>query len=165
MRKLPDTDKTVRCTFPSASGAPPSLRSAATIPAFSYPEAAARALGRAADRGDWLHRPAGIVSGELRQPEQQIDERVLVGGRRAAIPADERPCLPVAHELASVDVRQRCKSELGVADQLGEDAARAERDERAEDRILHGPPRGRRARSACGSHIPNVRRAPRVGER
>ena len=54
-------DKTVLCAFLSAKGAPASLRSAAPVPSFSYPEAAARALGRAAERGDWLHRPAGAV--------------------------------------------------------------------------------------------------------
>jgi acyl-CoA synthetase (NDP forming) len=31
------------------------------VPAFRYPESAARALGRAADRTDWLRRPAGTV--------------------------------------------------------------------------------------------------------
>ncbi|HZR95747.1 MAG TPA: GNAT family N-acetyltransferase, partial [Gaiellaceae bacterium] len=54
-------EKTVLCAFVSAKGAPPSLRSAAPVPAFAYPEAAARALGRAAERGAWLHRPAGVV--------------------------------------------------------------------------------------------------------
>ncbi|HET8528679.1 MAG TPA: GNAT family N-acetyltransferase [Gaiellaceae bacterium] len=60
-------EKTVLCTFLSAKGAPASLRAAAPVPAFSYPEAAARALGRAAERGDWLHRPAGVV------PELELD--------------------------------------------------------------------------------------------
>ena len=40
------------------------------------------------------------------------------------------------HELVRVDVGQRRDSERRVADQLGEHAAGAERDERAEDRIL-----------------------------
>jgi acetyl coenzyme A synthetase (ADP forming)-like protein len=54
-------DKPVLCVFVSAKGAPPSLRSAANVPAFDYPEAAARALGRAAERGEWLRRAAGAV--------------------------------------------------------------------------------------------------------
>ncbi|HEU5477802.1 MAG TPA: GNAT family N-acetyltransferase [Gaiellaceae bacterium] len=54
-------DKPVLCVFVSAKGAPPSLRGSATVPAFGYPEAAARALGRAAERGEWLRRPAGTV--------------------------------------------------------------------------------------------------------
>ncbi|HEY2355582.1 MAG TPA: GNAT family N-acetyltransferase [Gaiellaceae bacterium] len=54
-------DKPVLCVFISAKGAPASLRSAADVPAFTYPEAAARALGRAAERGEWLRQPAGTV--------------------------------------------------------------------------------------------------------
>ena len=53
--------KPVLCTFLSAKGAPASLRSAAHVPWFAYPEAAARALGRAVERGDWLSRPAGTL--------------------------------------------------------------------------------------------------------
>ena len=54
-------EKPVLCAFLSAKGAPASLRSHASVPSFAYPEAAARALGRAADRGDWLRRPAGTL--------------------------------------------------------------------------------------------------------
>jgi acetate---CoA ligase (ADP-forming) len=61
------TDKPVLCVFVSAKGAPPTLRGAANVPAFAYPEAAARALGRAAERGEWLRRPAGAV------PELELD--------------------------------------------------------------------------------------------
>ena len=44
--------------------------------------------------------------------------------------------MPDVDELVRVDVRQRREPEVGVADQLGEHAARAEGDERAEDRVL-----------------------------
>ena len=54
-------DKAVLCAFMSAKGAPASLQSVATVPSFPYPEAAARALNRAAERGDWLRRPAGTI--------------------------------------------------------------------------------------------------------
>ena len=60
-------DKTVLCAFMSAKGAPASLQSVTPIPAFPYPEAAARALSRAAERGDWLRRPAGTI------PELLVD--------------------------------------------------------------------------------------------
>jgi acyl-CoA synthetase (NDP forming) len=43
------------------------LRSVVPIPSFAYPEAAAHALGRAAGRGEWLHRAAGVV------PELDVD--------------------------------------------------------------------------------------------
>ncbi len=60
-------DKPVLCTFLSSRGAPATLRSVAPVPAFDYPEAAARALSRAAERGEWLRRPAGTV------PELEVD--------------------------------------------------------------------------------------------
>jgi acetyl coenzyme A synthetase (ADP forming)-like protein len=53
--------KPVLCAFLSAKGAPDSLCSVAPVPAFAYPEAAARALSRAAERGEWLRRPAGAL--------------------------------------------------------------------------------------------------------
>jgi len=43
----------------AAEGSPASLRSMAPIPSFDFPESAARALGRAAERAEWLRRPAG----------------------------------------------------------------------------------------------------------
>lgn len=60
-------EKPVLCAFLSAKGAPASLRSVAPVPSFAYPEAAARALGRAAERGDWLRRPTGTL------PELEVD--------------------------------------------------------------------------------------------
>jgi acyl-CoA synthetase (NDP forming) len=54
-------EKPVLCSFVSSRGAPASLRTAARVPAFAYPEAAARALGRAAERSRWLRRPAGTI--------------------------------------------------------------------------------------------------------
>jgi acyl-CoA synthetase (NDP forming) len=46
----------------SAAGLPDALRTRLSgLAAFSYPESAARALGRAADRSEWLRRQAGSV--------------------------------------------------------------------------------------------------------
>ena len=53
--------KPVLCAFLSAKGAPPGLQSVEKVPSFSYPEAAAKALGRAVERGEWLRRPAGTL--------------------------------------------------------------------------------------------------------
>ena len=75
-------DKPVLCTFVSAKGAPPSLRSEANVPSFDYPEAAARALGRAAERGEWLRRPAGATP-ELerdRKEAQAVVREAVAGG-------------------------------------------------------------------------------------
>jgi acetyl coenzyme A synthetase (ADP forming)-like protein len=55
------TGKPVLAAILAAQGAPATLRSAAHIPAFAYPEGAARALGRAAERAEWLRRSAGSV--------------------------------------------------------------------------------------------------------
>jgi acyl-CoA synthetase (NDP forming) len=51
-------DKPVLVSIISAAGTPDSLRSA-DVAAFAYPESAARALGRAAERAEWLRRPQG----------------------------------------------------------------------------------------------------------
>ena len=79
---------------------------------------------RAAPRRD------GSAAGRGRQ-------RVRVGRRRAAETGDEPPGLARRDELLRVGVGQRRDPEAGAADQLGLDAAWAERDQRAEDRILH----------------------------
>jgi acetyl coenzyme A synthetase (ADP forming)-like protein len=76
-------DKPVLCVFVSAKGAPASLRSAEDVPAFAYPEAAARALGRAAERGEWLRRPAGEVPERERDRDEAqavVHEAVAAGG-------------------------------------------------------------------------------------
>jgi acyl-CoA synthetase (NDP forming) len=54
-------DKPVLAAILAADGAPATLRSAANIPSFAYPEAAANALGRAVEHGEWLRRPVGTV--------------------------------------------------------------------------------------------------------
>src|SRR5581483_2178887 len=55
--------KPVLGVFVSRAGTPqPLLRGdGVRVAAFPYPEAAARALGRAAERAEWLRRPAGTV--------------------------------------------------------------------------------------------------------
>jgi acetyl coenzyme A synthetase (ADP forming)-like protein len=115
--------KPVLCAFLSAKGAPASLRSAAPVPSFTYPEAAARALGRAADRGDWLRRPAGST------PELEIDREAAEAVVAEALEADgdgwlepaqarrllEAYGLPVAPErvVVSVDEAVEAARELG----------------------------------------------------
>jgi acetate---CoA ligase (ADP-forming) len=58
--KAGTVDKPVLACVISAAGTPEALLSA-PVSAFAYPESAARALGRAADRGEWLRRPQGRV--------------------------------------------------------------------------------------------------------
>jgi acetyl coenzyme A synthetase (ADP forming)-like protein len=76
-------DKPVLCAFLSAKGAPVSLQSVAQVPSFAYPEAAAKALARAVERGEWLRQPAGEVPElELDRDEAQavVGEAVATGG-------------------------------------------------------------------------------------
>ena len=54
-------EKPVLAVVMSAEGIPAPLRTAHSVAAFGYPESAARALGRAAERADWLRRPLGSV--------------------------------------------------------------------------------------------------------
>jgi acetate---CoA ligase (ADP-forming) len=55
-------DKPVLASFISSGGTPAALlREPRRVAPFAYPESAARALGRAAERAAWLRRPAGVV--------------------------------------------------------------------------------------------------------
>jgi acyl-CoA synthetase (NDP forming) len=55
-------DKPVLAVLMSAEGSPAALRDAEhPIASFPYPESAARALGRAVERAEWLRRPAGTA--------------------------------------------------------------------------------------------------------
>jgi acetyl coenzyme A synthetase (ADP forming)-like protein len=55
------SDKPVLAVVMSSAGVPEALRSGSSAAAFGYPESAARALGRVADRAEWLRRPLGSV--------------------------------------------------------------------------------------------------------
>jgi acetyl coenzyme A synthetase (ADP forming)-like protein len=55
-------DKPVLAVVLSADGTPAILRDVdSPVATFAYPESAARALGLAAERAEWLRRPAGVV--------------------------------------------------------------------------------------------------------
>jgi len=57
-----DTDKPVLAVMMSANGTPPALlEDDCPVASFPYPESAARALGIAAARAEWLRRPASAV--------------------------------------------------------------------------------------------------------
>jgi acetyl coenzyme A synthetase (ADP forming)-like protein len=56
------TDKPVLAVLISREGTPAALRETGTsVASFAYPESAARALGLAARRAEWLRRPAGTI--------------------------------------------------------------------------------------------------------
>jgi acetyl coenzyme A synthetase (ADP forming)-like protein len=54
-------DKPVLAVIMTSEGTPAALRDAPHVASFNYPESAARALGRLADRAEWLRRPQGAV--------------------------------------------------------------------------------------------------------
>jgi acetyl coenzyme A synthetase (ADP forming)-like protein len=56
-----ETDKPVLAVLISHEGMPAALRDGSAVASFAYPESAARALGLAAARAEWLRRPAGTV--------------------------------------------------------------------------------------------------------
>jgi acetate---CoA ligase (ADP-forming) len=115
-------DKPVLCAFLSARGAPASLQSIAQVPAFAYPEAAAKALGRAVERGEWLRRPAGAVP-ELerdRDAAHAVVREVLAAGVDWLDPEQTRRLLeayglPVVPErlAATPDAAVEAARELG----------------------------------------------------
>jgi acetyl coenzyme A synthetase (ADP forming)-like protein len=115
-------DKPVLCAFLSAKGAPSSLLSVAQVPSFAYPEAAAKALGRAVERGEWLRRPAGAVP-ELecdRDEAQAVVREALAAGGGWLDPGQTRQLLE-AYRLPLVPERLAATPEAAVeaAGELG----------------------------------------------
>jgi acetyl coenzyme A synthetase (ADP forming)-like protein len=55
-----DAEKPVLAVVMTSEGIPEPLRRSRHVSAFAYPESAARALGRVADRAEWLRRPLGV---------------------------------------------------------------------------------------------------------
>jgi acetate---CoA ligase (ADP-forming) len=56
-----DGTKPVLAVVMSSEGIPLAFRGSRHVAAFAYPESAARALGRVADRAEWLRRPQGAL--------------------------------------------------------------------------------------------------------
>jgi acetyl coenzyme A synthetase (ADP forming)-like protein len=109
-------DKPVLCTFVSANGGPPSLRSVASVPAFAYPEAAARALGRAAERGEWLREPAGTAPElECDRDAAQTVVREAVASGGGWLDPDRTRRLLQAYGLPLVPERVAATTEEAVA--------------------------------------------------
>jgi acetate---CoA ligase (ADP-forming) len=113
------TDKPVLAAVISAEGTPLDLLES-DVASFIYPESAARALGLAADRAEWLRRPAGIVpelDGIDRDAAQEVVE---AAGEGWLDPAQTRELLcayglPLVAELTagSVDEAIAAAGEIG----------------------------------------------------
>lgn len=59
--ELMQADKPALAVIVSSEGVPAALRGSRHVAPFTYPESAARALGHAAARAEWLRRPQGTV--------------------------------------------------------------------------------------------------------
>ena len=98
-------DKPVLAVVMSAEGIPTPLRTGHGGAAFTYPESAARALGRAAERADWLRRPLGTVAeldGIDRATASKIVENVLASTDERWLDPDEARRLLIAYGLPVV---------------------------------------------------------------
>jgi len=91
------------------------LRGSSSVAAFAYPESAARALGRVAERADWLRRPLGAIpelEGIDRAAAHDIVERSLARDDDAWLePAETRALLesygvPVVGESTADSVEE-----------------------------------------------------------
>jgi acetyl coenzyme A synthetase (ADP forming)-like protein len=117
-------DKPTLAVVMSSEGIPEAFRGSSAVAAFAYPESAARALGRVAERADWLRRPQGAVpelEGIDRAAAQEVVQAVLATTDDAWLtPTDTRALLsaygvPVVAErtAASVEDAVVAARELG----------------------------------------------------
>jgi acetate---CoA ligase (ADP-forming) len=113
------SDKPVLAAVMSAEGTPAELLES-DIASFAYPESGARALGIAADRAEWLRRPAGTVPELERIDDDAAKAVVEAAGEGWLDPAHTRALLeaygiPLVAErtAASVDEAVAAAEEIG----------------------------------------------------
>ena len=111
-------EKPILAVVMTAEGIPERLRTEPGVAAFSYPESAARALGRAAQRADWLRRPLGsvpAVEGIDRSAGAAVVEKVLATDEdRWLDPAETRQLL-LAYGFPLVPERVAISAEEAVS--------------------------------------------------
>jgi acetyl coenzyme A synthetase (ADP forming)-like protein len=112
-----DADKPVLAVVMSAEGIPAPLRAGEPrVAAFAYPESAARALGRAAERAEWLRRPQGAVP-DLpdidRHAARKVVDGVLEGSDDSWLSAAEARELLLAYGVPLVP--ERVTDDAGAA--------------------------------------------------
>jgi acyl-CoA synthetase (NDP forming) len=113
------SDKPVLAAVMSAEGTPVELLES-RVASFAYPESAARALGLAAERSEWLRRPAGSVpelDGIDREAAEAVvgvaeDEWLDPARTRALLGAYGIPLVP-ERTAASVDEAVAAAEEIG----------------------------------------------------
>ncbi len=101
-------EKPTLAVIMSSEGIPEPLRGSRTVAAFAYPESAARALGRVAQRADWLRQPLGVVpdvDGIDRAAAQAVVERSLAEDDDAWLDPTETRALLTAYGIPVVPER------------------------------------------------------------
>jgi acetyl coenzyme A synthetase (ADP forming)-like protein len=109
--------KPVLAVIMSAEGIPGVLRGSPHVAAFTYPESAARALGHAAARADWLRRPQGTVpeiDGLDRELAHEVVESALGRGEDLWLDPAETRTLLLAYGLPLVPERVATSVEEAV---------------------------------------------------
>jgi acetyl coenzyme A synthetase (ADP forming)-like protein len=112
-------EKPVLAVVMSASGIPAALRQpGGRVAAFAYPESAARALGRAAARAEWLRRPHGtvpVLEGIDRRGGEGVVDQALAAGDDAWLgPAQTRELLR-DYGIVVVEERRAASADEAVA--------------------------------------------------
>jgi acetyl coenzyme A synthetase (ADP forming)-like protein len=160
------TDKPVLAVLISREGTPAALRKqGGSVASFAYPESAARALGLAAARAEWLRRPAGTVppppivdAGAARR----IVEAALEGQSEAWLGAEatrgllEAYGVPIVPErmAQTVDEAVDAASELGLPVVLKTAAAGAHKTEQGGIALdLRDPEQVRAAAERIGAPV------------
>jgi acyl-CoA synthetase (NDP forming) len=113
------TDKPVLVSIISSDGPPDSLL-AAPVASFAYPESAARALGRAAERSEWLRRPQGRVPEPAGMDAKRAADLVR-GARDRWLSAGETRSLLESYGLPVVTERTASTVDevVAVAEEIG----------------------------------------------
>ena len=106
-------DKPVLACVITADGTPAQLLSGIVAP-FSYPESAARALGRAAERTEWLRRPQGRVP-KLEDLDRHAAREVVDESSEGWLDADHTRRLLSAYGLPLVAERRVTSADEAVA--------------------------------------------------
>ncbi len=117
VEQVGDLDKPVLAAILSAEGTPTSLQGTSSVADFPYPESAARALGLAAGRAEWLRRPAGSVSaveGIDAKAGRAVVERILVETDERWLTANELRAILEAYGIPFVQERSAATVEDGI---------------------------------------------------
>jgi acetate---CoA ligase (ADP-forming) len=113
-----DAEKPVLAVVMSAEGIPAALREGSGAAAFTYPESAARALGRAAERADWLRRPLGTIPDLDRidhDAASKVVEKALATPEGRWLEPEEARTLLLAYGLPLVPEQLAASTDEAVA--------------------------------------------------